>query len=61
MVQVGTVYIDAKSKNPIQPFWCIRKLPGKGLLHISEIAGASASMDGGNGVGEEIQVKLVEI
>jgi polyribonucleotide nucleotidyltransferase len=60
--EVGTVY-DAKVKS-IQPFGAfVEFLPGKeGLLHISEITWERLpSMDGVMEVGEEIQVKLVEI
>jgi polyribonucleotide nucleotidyltransferase len=60
--EVGTVY-DAKVKS-IQPFGAfVEFLPGKeGLLHISEITwDRLPSMDGVMEVGEEIQVKLVEI
>ncbi|MFT7001627.1 MAG: polyribonucleotide nucleotidyltransferase [Spirosomataceae bacterium] len=60
--EVGTVY-DAKVKS-IQPFGAfVEFLPGKeGLLHISEITWERLpSMDGVMEVGEEVQVKLVEI
>lgn len=60
--EVGTVY-DAKVKS-IQPFGAfVEFLPGKeGLLHISEITWERLpSMDGVMEVGDEIQVKLVEI
>ncbi len=60
--EVGQVY-DAKVKS-IQPFGAfVEFLPGKeGLLHISEISWERLpSMDGVLEIGEELQVKLLEI
>ncbi len=60
--EVNTVY-DAKVKS-IQPFGAfVEFLPGKeGLLHISEISWERLpTMDGVLEVGEEVQVKLIEI
>lgn len=59
---VGAVY-DAKVKS-IQPFGAfVEFLPGKeGLLHISEISwDRLPSMDGVLEIGEELQVKLLEV
>jgi len=60
--EVGQVY-DAKVKS-IQPFGAfVEFLPGKeGLLHISEISWERLpSMDGVLEIGEELQVKLLEV
>ncbi|PLK44538.1 polyribonucleotide nucleotidyltransferase [Emticicia sp. TH156] len=60
--EVGAVY-DAKVKS-IQPFGAfVEFLPGKeGLLHISEISWERLpSMDGVLEIGEELQVKLLEV
>jgi polyribonucleotide nucleotidyltransferase len=60
--EVGSVY-DAKVKS-IQPFGAfVEFLPGKeGLLHISEISwDRLPSMDGVLEIGEELQVKLLEV
>lgn len=60
--EVGEVY-DAKVKS-IQPFGAfVEFMPGKeGLLHISEISWERLpSMDGVLEIGEELQVKLLEI
>jgi polyribonucleotide nucleotidyltransferase len=60
--EVGSVY-DAKVKS-IQPFGAfVEFLPGKeGLLHISEISWERLpSMDGVLEIGEELQVKLLEV
>ncbi len=60
--EVGEVY-DAKVKS-IQPFGAfVEFMPGKeGLLHISEISWERLpSMDGVLEIGEELQVKLLEV
>lgn len=60
--EVGEVY-DAKVKS-IQPFGAfVEFMPGKeGLLHISEISwDRLPSMDGVLEIGEELQVKLLEV
>lgn len=60
--EVGEVY-DAKVKS-IQPFGAfVEFMPGKeGLLHISEISWERLpSMDGVLEIGEEVQVKLLEV